>query len=1620
MNENSQMGDSVLFLSSRQPITKYMKNLKQRKLLLLLTFLTLFIGMGRAQESTTLNISEGSITFTDAGYTQAGTPGVAGTGPVTITGTSTDKTKTVTVTGGEHVITLEGMSISLEDHNVCAFSIEKDAKVTLILKGENMLRSRVNRAGLQVASGAILDIKGDENGSLKASGGDNCPGIGGQDSGSSGTIKISGGKVAANGGWKGAGIGNGFIIISGGNVTAEGNSGGAGIGGGLNNTEGNLTLTGGTITTSSINADVIVKPGSGATLAGTDDIKTTTMTANHTLTVEENAALTISTCFENNVKVFVCGTLELGEGGSITNSYGGGILATQNANYPPIEGLIIKGDNEVLTPNFMLIGGGTKDDFTVENKDGIETVEVKSNTPLTFRTVGVLFNSHILVPDGVMADITLNGADIKVSADNVCAFSIANGAKVTLILKGENTLESGKARAGLQVPEGAELEIKGDGSLMAKGGGSGAGIGGGSGGSGGTITISGGVVTAKAGSNAFGIGGGRNNTEGYLTLTGGTITTPSINADVTVEPGSGTTLSGSDDIKTTTITANHTLTVEKGATLTINTSLENKIHGTVYGTLLLGDGGSIINSDDGGILATKEAQCPQSESIIQQKQDEVLTDNLVLIGGGTEGRDFTIENSNGIETVRINNNTPLTFRTPWPVVDSHILVPGGVTADITLEDYKIGGMKDPYRTVDIKCAPIELSEGAMVTLRLLGRNILYGAINHAAIQVHENSSLTIKGEGYLFTKGGYYAAGIGGAKDENSGTIRIESGTIETVGGDNDEARNDSGGAGIGGGGCHSGNAKSHTKIIITGGHVVARAGKFAYGIGTGRKVAAKDGAEINILGGYVEANECGAAKDCGTINICGGTMKLWIGGTSGKLSITGGSVKGGISDNITQSPLVYLLTLEGIASTVNSVSVDDTPYYIDQGYPDDENKDKLYLYVPKETEKVYVREDDAIATYSVEWPGDTTPTATRDKETSTPSKKPTLSFSPDGYTATVGDKEYKITDITVAEAGSGSAPTTASLSGQLPLNSVSVKLTDQNAVTVYESRTAASVADGNLSEITLNFSDQYPDGLPAGTYTLELQYGGDATWQASDVASTTLTVEKKTLAATDFNFAPPTGGSPVYDGIAKVPSVTANWDIADKIGEITLSYYKKSSPEAPQPGVPTDVQTEAPSLSEAIDVGTYTVKITVAEGSGYKATTTPLTSDAPNALWQFTITPLEVTVTPDAGQILFDNGASPDITYTQSPAFVDGDVAGSKISITGKLSFEKQEPGETPDPGTSTATYRIINPSAGGLALAGDAAGNYTLKFSDTPVLILVRSEAGADKVEALFPAGVAPNESGWINQTPFTLTAPEGFTFEGNATEYNISGDGKQTYTLVYKESSYDHTLHVDATAPVAPAPPSVNGLSATFTLTDATSGISSYTVSEGETVIASYPAAIPEVEAATRTEAATPGTQTGPTSLSYTYTGTTPGSHTLQFSVTDMAGNTLPSSAITFTLTKPADPDTPGNPDDPGIPEDPSIPDDPDDPDTPVDPDDPVGPVDPDPVANGQVAADATQVWTSGAVLHIHLPSPEAVAIYTFTGRLYKAYSTLSDDTALWLPQGNYIVVTGGERFKVQVGR
>jgi hypothetical protein len=138
--------------------------------------------------------------------------------------------------------------------NACAFTVNKDANVTLVLQGENTLTSGATKAGVYVSTGAALTITGastyDE---LTATAGSNGAGIGGNEATGAGTITIYGGKVTANGNGWGAGIGGGgtnssgdggdggTLVIYGGEVYATGGTSGdaqsggtAGIGGGCN------------------------------------------------------------------------------------------------------------------------------------------------------------------------------------------------------------------------------------------------------------------------------------------------------------------------------------------------------------------------------------------------------------------------------------------------------------------------------------------------------------------------------------------------------------------------------------------------------------------------------------------------------------------------------------------------------------------------------------------------------------------------------------------------------------------------------------------------------------------------------------------------------------------------------------------------------------------------------------------------------------------------------------------------------------------------------------------------------------------------------------------------------------------------------------------------------------------------------------------------------------------------------------------------------------------------------------------------------------------------------------------------------------------------------------------
>lgn len=141
-------------------------------------------------------------------------------------------------------------------------------------------------------------------------------------------------------------------------------------------------------------------------------------------------------------------------------------------------------------------------------------------------------NTISVTGNNIKATITLHNVNIDVSNRSWQAAFLAKNndqskVHLTIILKGTNSLKSGKFEAGLiwnNSDNNSKLEIKGDGSLYAAGGEYGAGIGGSYEQEGKNFTITGGNVKAAAGWGAADIGGGESGLGGNITITGGTVT----------------------------------------------------------------------------------------------------------------------------------------------------------------------------------------------------------------------------------------------------------------------------------------------------------------------------------------------------------------------------------------------------------------------------------------------------------------------------------------------------------------------------------------------------------------------------------------------------------------------------------------------------------------------------------------------------------------------------------------------------------------------------------------------------------------------------------------------------------------------------------------------------------------------------------------------------------------------------------------------------------------------------------------------------------------------------------------------------------------------------------------
>ena len=155
-------------------------------------------------------------------------------------------------------------NVTIKDANIDSFATDKAAvktegkgDVNLNVEGTNTVSSGNYHAGVEKGNEGSLTIGSESGeGKLTANGGGFGAGIGGGRDCDGSNITISGGEVTANGGEHGAGIGGGYggngsdITVSGGEVTATGGTNGAGIGGGGHGGNGSdIAITDGKVIT---------------------------------------------------------------------------------------------------------------------------------------------------------------------------------------------------------------------------------------------------------------------------------------------------------------------------------------------------------------------------------------------------------------------------------------------------------------------------------------------------------------------------------------------------------------------------------------------------------------------------------------------------------------------------------------------------------------------------------------------------------------------------------------------------------------------------------------------------------------------------------------------------------------------------------------------------------------------------------------------------------------------------------------------------------------------------------------------------------------------------------------------------------------------------------------------------------------------------------------------------------------------------------------------------------------------------------------------------------------------------------------------------------------------------
>ena len=283
---------------------------------------------------------------------------------------------------------------------------------------------------------------------------------------------------------------------------------------------------------------------------------------------------------------------------------------------------------------------------------------------------------------------------------------------------------------------------------------------------------------------------------------------------------------------------------------------------------------------------------------------------------------------------------------------------------------------------------------------------------------------------------------------------------------------------------------------------------------------------------------------------------------------------------------------------------------------------------------------------------------------------------------------------------------------------------------------------------------------IKSGTHIQQLENGALPTNAGTYTASITLdnatasveyTIKKAIPTASDFTFTAPAGLT--YDGNAKTATVEPNTGI-NGMGAVTVKYFKNGAETEPKVA------------------GDYTVKVSVAEGANYNATTDDLTTDG----WKFTIGKATQTITVPTDKTIVKGGIAEDISDWATVAGVTGG------SNPGTLSYALD--GQALEGVSLTGNQLTVQPTCTAaqftIKVTAVETGNYNA--AEGTFTVTVVDKATADVTITGLPGTVSYGQKFTLaaSQTGDTTGANKKWTWDYDRGYFKLVGPNANTETI------------------------------------------------------------------------------------------------------------------------------------------------------------------------------------------------------------------------------------------------